>query len=153
MSIRFNSSTSFAALSLIFILGFSACSKINICGKEDKLVGDWVITEYRLGDDPWTPDDTVGVIPYSTLFPPVIEFTENGVFNYIFSGDTTAADTTVGSYRMERYETDCLLYIDIDLFDYRWEIKSLGSEMEINSFTLLPMDSLVETSLILLKQD
>ncbi|MFT7589567.1 MAG: hypothetical protein ACI959_001786 [Limisphaerales bacterium] len=138
-------SLSVAILSLTLVFCFSACSKINICGKEDKLVGDWKVSSYIIGGD-----STVLLIDPS-LFPdtfllsserPTIEFTADGGFNYI-----TVGDTTFSKYRMERYERKCLIYVD--LFDYNWEITKLGNVMEITSYYLFPMDSLVNTEFTL----
>ena len=81
----------------------------------------------------------------SSLNPRVV-MAESGAFDYI-----QYFDTIPGSYRMERYEHKCLLYID--LFDFRWEVTSISnSKIEISSFTYYaPKDTVVPTALTLEK--
>lgn len=147
-----------ALIALCAVFAVSSCSKINICGKDEKLVGVWKMDSYVIGDD-----SVINLIDSSYLFPgldtvlanlgrgidPYVAFTESGRFDYF-----VGIDTTRGSYSLERYETDCLLYINLSTldsayFNYRWEITSLSSDkMEISSFQLIgeELDSLVTTT-------
>lgn len=61
-------------------------------------------------------------------------------------------DTTIGSYRMERYETKCLIYSDLQ--EFRWVVRSIGSnKIDLESWALIgdASDSLVTTTLTLEK--
>lgn len=139
------------ALLLAVALGLSACAKINICGKEGKLVGIWAIDKYMIGDSTVTlidPDLIPTDFPAGGELRPLIIFQESGALLFTQFGDTGS----VSSYRMERYETECLIYSD--LFPYQWVIEKLGSSaMDVNSWTILGIDSLVETSYELVKVD
>ena len=142
------------ALAIVLLTSVAACSKINICGQESKLVGTWTMTSLTL--------DTVGadsavfltnplLAPFgfdTTGLPlnPRIQMLEDGTFNFI-----SFFDTTSGIYRMERYERKCLLYVD--LFDFRWQITSISeSQMEISSFHFYnPKDTVVPSLIVLEK--
>jgi|GEM_PF-1124950 len=128
------------------LVGLSSCSKINICGQESKLYGNWIVTEYVEGDTTKIPSP-IPIVPGPGPVPldPIYNFEESGVLRLIFLGDTT-----IGSYRMERYETKCLIYSDLS--EFRWVIKSLGSDkIDVESWTLIGDDSLVTTTLTLSK--
>ncbi len=130
----------------VVLVGFNSCSKINICGQESKLYGSWIITEYVEGDSTIIPS-LLPVVPGPDPIPldPIYVFDESGVLRFIYLGDTT-----IGSYRMERYETKCLIYSD--LLEYRLVILSLANDkMDLESWALIEVDSLIETTLTLEK--
>jgi hypothetical protein len=106
----------------VVLVGFNSCSKINICGQESKLYGSWIITEYVEGDTTKIPSP-IPILPGPGPIPlnPIFTFEESGVMRQIFLGDTT-----IGSFRMERYETKCLIYSDLQ--EFRWVVKSIGSD-------------------------
>jgi hypothetical protein len=131
------------------LVGLNSCSKINICGQESKLYGNWIVAEYIEGDSQIIPS-LIPILPFpDTLSPyPIYDFEESGLLRLILLGDTT-----IGSYRMERYETKCLIYSD--LLPFRWVIKSLGSDkIDLESWALIgpEADSLVTTTLTLEKR-
>lgn len=154
MSLRLPLPAGRLIVAALLLTGVAACSKINICGQDEKLVGTWTVTALSI--------DTVGgdssvLLTNPLLAPPGYDTTglplnprvvmaESGAFDYI-----QYFDTIPGSYRMERYERKCLLYID--LFDFRWEVTSISnSKIEISSFTYYaPKDTVVPTALTLEK--
>lgn len=151
---RMRATTALLGVSALFFLALS-CGKINICGKDSKLIGTWVITDYTIGDS------IVPLVDSAAFFPPLdsilavlgiplqptVTFTESGTFIM-----QSLLDTLVTSpYRMERFERKCLLYIDS--LAYRWQITRLNSnQMDISTYTLLPqvpVDTLIRTEILL----
>lgn len=134
----------------VLMLSLNACSKINICGQESKLYGTWVITDYSIGDSSvalFDPATVPSSLPVGSELRPLLSFQENGTLLFIQFLDTSE----VSSYRMDRYEKDCLIYSD--LFEYRWVINKLSnSAMDIASWTLAGPDSLVTTTYTLEKK-
>lgn len=124
------------ALAIVLLSSVAACSKINICGQEEKLVGTWTMTSYTIdtvgADSIVNLNDTL-LIPFgwdTTGLPnePRIQFEATGGLNWI-----QYFDTFPGTYRMERYERKCLLYID--LLEFRWQVTSISdAKLEISSF-------------------
>jgi hypothetical protein len=142
------------ALAVVLLSGLAACSKINICGQEDKLVGTWTMTSFSI--------DTVGGDSIVNLMDTLVEpagWDTTGLPNAPrFQMDALGNfrliqffDTIPGIYRMERYERKCLLYID--LFEFRWQVTSISdSKLEISSFfNYTPKDTVTPTEIVLEK--
>ncbi len=148
-SIRFWSAPSLGVVLIALTLSLGSCSKINICGQENKLFGDWAITEYSIGDSSvllFDPSMVPIDYPIGAPLNPFLSFQESGALFYFQFGDTIFS-----SYRMDRYEQKCLLYSD--LFEYRWVITKLSSsKMDIESWYLAGPDSLLTTTYSLEKR-
>lgn len=152
MSNRFSRTITLSVLmvSLSFML-FSACGKINICGKEDKLIGSWIWTSYTIGDSTVTlvdldllpPGIDTVIGPLGIPLTPYYTFYSDGFYSEQFLIDTTK----FARWQLQRFERKCL--IAIDSFEYRWQITNLTSNnMDVESFFYFEEeDSLVETAL------
>ncbi len=141
-------------IAIVLLSSVAACSKINICGQEEKLVGTWTVTSFTI--DTVGGDSTVALVD-TLLIPsgwdttglptlPRVQMDASGNFNWI-----QFFDTTFGTFRMERYERKCLLYVD--LLDFRWQVTSISdAKLEISSyFDYTPKDTVIPTAITLEK--
>lgn len=139
---------------LPIILGFcfvavmlSACSKINICAKEEKLLGAWEYTSLSIGDSTILPEFDLTAFGIDSsdldsldLFFGVVFAGEGLYYNWDF-----IAPGYTGVYRMDRYETDCLIYLDGE--EFRWEINSLSDDvLDVSTYAKIGDDSLVRVT-------